>query len=162
MSPSLKFHLPHYYEIPDVGLFLEQVSKYLSTYINPLFNLEITNSMISNYVKKGMINNPIKKQYGREQIAQLFFISLAKNVLNLDDINELLKIQRANYDAQDAYEYFIEEFSHIVNAIFEGEDIKSNLNEDDPIEKVLLRNIAITVAHKAYLNLGIQRLKNNS
>ena len=76
-------HLPHYQEIPDVGLFLDQTAKYISEYLKPLQDTALTGSMVSNYVKKGLIRNPVKKQYGRDQIAYLFFIAVAKSVLSL-------------------------------------------------------------------------------
>ena len=70
------FRLPTYTEIPDVGLFLDQVSKYISMSLYPLGNITCTSSMISNYVKKGLVRNPVRKQYDRSQIAALFLISI--------------------------------------------------------------------------------------
>ena len=47
-----EFRFPKYEEIPDVGLFLEQVTKYVSGFLEPLGDtITITSSMISNYVK---------------------------------------------------------------------------------------------------------------
>ena len=66
------FRLPRYNEIPNVGLYLEQATKYVCEYLAPLGEYNLTPSMISNYVKKGLIANPVKKQYSREQIAYLF------------------------------------------------------------------------------------------
>ena len=71
------FRFPKYHEIPDVGLFLEQVAKYISSFLEPLGDITVTGSMISNYVKKDLVDNPIKKQYYRDQIAYLIFISMA-------------------------------------------------------------------------------------
>lgn len=68
-----EFHMPRYQELPDVGLYLEQTTKYINGYLEPLGCMEITSSMISNYVKKGYVASPIRKQYYREQIAQLFY-----------------------------------------------------------------------------------------
>ena len=70
------FRLPRYTEIPNVGLYLEQATKYVCEYLAPLGEFSLTPSMISNYVKKGLIDNPVKKQYNREQIAYLIFIAL--------------------------------------------------------------------------------------
>ena len=78
------FRLPRYHEIPNVGLYLEQATKYVYEYLEPLGEFILTPSMISNYVKKGLIANPVKKQYGRDHIAYLFFIAVAKSVLSLD------------------------------------------------------------------------------
>lgn len=55
------FRLPKYDEIPDVGLFLEQTTKYISKYIEPLQDITITASMISNYVKQKMIEKNLQK-----------------------------------------------------------------------------------------------------
>ena len=84
-----EFHLPTYKEIPDVGLYLDQTSKYINECLNDLPEVSITNSMISNYVKKHLIANPIKKQYYRDQIAALIFIAVTKNALSLDDVGAL-------------------------------------------------------------------------
>ena len=75
------FRLPRYHEIPNVGLYLEQTTKYICECLAPLQENAITGTMISNYVKKGLIANPVKKLYNRDQIAYLIFIALAKNVL---------------------------------------------------------------------------------
>ena len=65
------FRLPRYSEIPNVGLYLEQVTKYICEYLAPIQDNAITGSMISNYVKKGLVSSPVKKLYNREQIAYL-------------------------------------------------------------------------------------------
>ena len=56
------FSLPRYNDIPNVGLYLEQVVKYISEYLEPLESFSLTSSMVSNYVKKGLVENPVKKQ----------------------------------------------------------------------------------------------------
>ena len=82
MAKEVQFSLPRYEEIPDIGLYLDQTAKYINSYLEPLGEMSITPSMISNYVKHGLVENPIKKQYGQEQIAYLFFIAIAKSVLS--------------------------------------------------------------------------------
>ena len=88
------FRLPRYNEIPNVGLYLEQATKYVCEYLEPLGEYTLTPSMISNYVKKGLIANPVKKQYGRDHIAYLFFIAMAKSVLSLDALTGFIKLQQ--------------------------------------------------------------------
>lgn len=56
-----EFRMPRYREIPDVGLYLDQTVKYMNRYLAPLGCMEITTSMVSNYVKKGYISNPVRK-----------------------------------------------------------------------------------------------------
>ena len=145
------FHLPKYNEIPNVGLYLEQTSKYISESLSPLFGNAITGSMISNYVKKGLVSNPVKKQYDREQIAYLIFIAVVKNVLSMDDIKLCIDIQKKSYKAVSAYNYFSEEFETLISYIFNAKPIPEETDIDLSHEKRMLRNIIITVAHKIYL-----------
>jgi len=146
------FHLPSYESIPDVGLYLEQVTRYIAEYLAPLENITITNSMVGNYVKKGLIESPVKKLYTREQIAYLMFIAVAKTVLSLEDIQLLIRLKKQSYDSKTAYEYFCQEFINVLHVVF---GLKENLEEvgvDNTDEKTMLRNTIITVAHKVYLD----------
>ena len=160
------FHLPSYNEIPNVGLYLEQTSKYISEALSPLFDNAITGSMISNYVKKGLVSNPIKKQYDREQIAYLIFISVVKNVLSMDDIKLVIDIQKNSYECITAYNYFANELENLIAYIFGISNTieETDINSSD--EKKMLRNIIITVAHKIYLGKYLKLIqeknKNNS
>ncbi|MGI6280388.1 MAG: DUF1836 domain-containing protein [Acutalibacteraceae bacterium] len=146
------FSLPKYHEIPNVGLYLEQTAKYITETLSPLFDNAITGSMISNYVKKGLVSNPVKKQYNREQIAYLIFIAVVKNVLSMDDIKLIIDIQKKTYTSEDAYGYFETELKNVLSYVF---GLKAGLEEADlesSDEKLMLRNIIITVSHKIYLS----------
>lgn len=50
----------------------------------------ITPSMINNYVKVGLVPAPVKKQYGREQIARLIAICIFKQVLPIAAVRRFL------------------------------------------------------------------------
>ncbi len=133
--PIQNFRLPRYQEIPDVGLYLEQTAKYIDSYLRPLEDISITGSMISNYVKKKIISNPVKKQYGRDQIACLIFIAVAKSVLSLDNIHMMFEIQRQTYDNETAYNYFCTEFEHILRHVFELDNSDElNINTDNALD----------------------------
>ena len=147
-----EFRLPGYEQIPDVGLYLEQTVRYIDDHLAPLPNISITNSMVSNYVKQGLIKNPVKKLYDREQIAYLIFIALAKSVLSLDDIRLLIKLQGESYPPQRAYEYFAEEFSNVLHYVFGLKGALDNVGVDNTEEKTMLRNTIFTVALKIYLD----------
>lgn len=155
----LDFRLPRYTEIPTVGLYLEQASKYICEYLEPLGDFSLTPSMISNYVKKGLIENPVKKLYHRTQIAYLFFIATAKTVLSLEDIQVLIKLQQRTYDPQTAYEYFCQEFENILFFVFGLKTSFDEVGVDSTDEKTMLRNTIITVAHKVYLDKCLNALQ---
>ena len=87
------FHIPRLGEIPDVGLYLEQVTRYVNQSITGCGLSPITASMVSNYVKQKIIPGPEKKAYGAESIAYLIFVSCIKSVVAMDDIRALIGIQ---------------------------------------------------------------------
>ena len=152
IAESIKaFKLPAYETIPDVGLYLEQVTRYIAEYLAPL-NISITGSMISNYVKKGLLDNPVKKQYNREQIAYLRFITVAKTVLSLEDLLLFIGLQKKTYTAKKAYEYFCEELENVLQHVFGLKESLDEVGIDNTDEKIMLRNTIITVAHKIYLD----------
>lgn len=155
------FRLPRYHEIPDVGLYLEQTTKYISSYLAPILPGCITNSMISNYVKKGLIENPKKKQYGREQIAYLFFIAVAKNILSLDALQNFIRLQRQTYDLEKAYDYFACELENILLFSFELKDTIDMVGEDSTDEKRLLYSCIAAVSQKIYLEKSLETIFQN-
>ena len=146
-----EFSLPRYDQIPDIGLYLEQVTKYISEFASQLSQPPLTGSMVSNYVKKGIISSPSKKQYGRDQIAHLMFITLAKSILSLDDLQKFILLQQKTYAVGIAYDYFCRELEAALHYVFDpvGETVKVPISNGD--EKTILRNIVITIAHKIYL-----------
>ena len=151
-----RFRLPRYQEIPTVGLYLEQTTKYISQYLDPLEENCITNSMIANYVKKGLIANPVKKQYGREQIAYLFFIAVAKNVLSLDSLERFIRVQERTYSLDQAYDYFCDELENILAFVFGLKSSPDDVGVTRTDEKMMLRSTIIAFSHKIYLEKFFQ------
>lgn len=146
------YHLPRYSEIPNVGLYLNQVAKFINEYLAPFCDMNITESMISNYVKKHLVSNPKKKQYDREQLAYLIFIAFAKSILSLNNIQALLKLQKETYESGVAYEYFCCEFENVLQYVFGLKDNMDDIGNDDSDAKFLFRNVIITLVHKIYLD----------
>ena len=159
ISASVKdFRLPRYNEIPNVGLYLEQTSKYIADCLAPVQEAAITSSMISNYVKKGLISNPVKKQYNRDQIAHLMFIMLAKSVVSLDNLYNFIRLQERTYPTERAYNYLADEFENLLPFVFGLKASIDNVGVDTTDEKIMLRNTIITIAHKIYLDKCFEAL----
>lgn len=153
MRDSLQgFSLPKYDDIPDVGLYLEQTAKYVSQCLSPLEGVSITTSMISNYVKRGLIDSPKKKQYDRDRIAYIIYIAAVKNVLTIDEIQKTVGIQKDSYPAKVAYDYFASEFENVLQYVFGIKESLDNVGVENTDEKIMLRNTIITAAHKIYLD----------
>ena len=145
------FKLPRYKEIPDVGLHLEQVVRLINGYYEMIGGIELTASMISNYVKQSIVDRPVKKQYNRERIAHLIFISVAKKVVSLDDIKKILILNKQYYEPEQAYDYFCREFENVLQFIFNNKDELEEISISDNELKELLRNIIVTMVHRIHL-----------
>lgn len=122
------FHLPEYSEIPGVGLYLEQTLKYINETFSQFKSVQLTKSMISNYVKLGYLKRPVKKQYDREQIASLLFIAVSKQVLSMDNIGKFFRMQKAVLYTEDAYTAFKADFDYLLDIVWnqkvmDGKDV---------------------------------------
>ncbi len=155
------FRMPRYREIPDVGLYLDQTVKYVNRYLAPLGCMEITSSMVSNYVKKGYISNPVRKQYDADQIAYLFFISIAKSVLSMDNIARLFDMQKRMYNSEIAYDFFCEELENMLQYTFglKGQVDEVGTPTDKSETKTMLRSTIIAVTHIIYLSNRFETMK---
>lgn len=46
------FALPRYADLPQMGLYLDQTVQYVNSYFRTFCGVELTSSMVSNYVKR--------------------------------------------------------------------------------------------------------------
>lgn len=145
------FRLPRYREIPNVGLYLEQTVNYINDYLDAVLPGCMTGSMVSNYVKKGLIASAVKKQYSREQIAYLIFIAVAKHVLSLDALQNFIQVQQQSYRVEIAYDYFAAEFENLLLFTFGCKDTVETVGEENTPEKRLLYSCIVSVTQKIYL-----------
>ena len=165
ISNSIKdFRMPRYSEIPNVGLYLEQVTKYICEHLDPLQKNAITGSMISNYVKKGLVANPVKKQYDREQIAYLFFIAVAKTVLSLDALTGFIELQKRTYPLDVAYDFFCRQFEGLLAFTCEVTDAMEISDPEHPGDseslgaRRLLYSCIVAVTQKIYLEKSLETI----
>ena len=105
--------LPRWDDLPDFDLYMDQVislmERYLGVPANPA-DKGLTASMVNNYVKTGMVPAPVKKRYGRLQLACLIVICALKPVLPLSVIKEILTDKFGQNDAGALYDRFCERF----------------------------------------------------
>ena len=159
MAASMElFRMPRYREIPDVGLYLDQTVKYINRFLAPLGCVEITSSMVSNYVKKGYIRSPQRKQYDAEQIAYLFFIAIVKSVLRMEHIARLFEMQRETYSSEIAYNYFCDELENMLQFILGLKEGIDQIGSTETEAKTMLRSTITAVAHIIYLNSQVEAL----
>lgn len=103
-----EFRLPRWEEIPDLGLYMEQVIDLLRQYLDylpPELKEEqfITAATINNYVRTKVMPEPKKKRYYREHIAYLLMILTLKQTLSIAMIRRLVPNGMAREDLQRVY-----------------------------------------------------------
>lgn len=162
------FELPEYHEIPNVGLYLEQTLKYINETFAGFRSVELTKSMISNYVKLGYIRRPVKKQYDREQIASLLFIAVSKQVLSMENIGKFFRMQQEVLSAEEAYTAFRGDFDYLLDIVWNqkmmgeedvalltqpaGPDGSERLPDNGKEAYALLWQVASADAYSIFLN----------
>lgn len=156
------FRMPRYNELPNEGLYLEQTTQYINSILAPLGSLELTSSMISNYVKKGIIAPPIKKLYYAEQIAYLFYIAIAKNILSMEHIVFLRKLQEQSYPKEIAYDYLCAEFENVLFHVFGLKDSIENIGVTHSDEKILFREVIIAASNSIHLTCCFNAIQKNN
>ena len=98
------YRLPQWEDIPDIGLYMEQVIVLLKEYLDyfpPELKEEqfITAATINNYVRKRIMPEPVKKKYYRSHIAYLIIICSLKQCLSLATIQTMLPLGLSDDEA---------------------------------------------------------------
>lgn len=91
-------------DFPDMELYMDQaamfMNKKLEIYQKNDDEPVMTKAMISNYVKHDMLPKPNKKKYSRDHLAMLTLIFYLKGVLQVQDIENLMKPLIDNYNSE--------------------------------------------------------------
>ncbi len=160
LSDVRNYRLPSYSEIPDVGLYLNQTVSYINRFLTLFPGFSITESMVSNYVKNKLADNPVKKQYSRDMICSLLFIAVSKSIASLDDIRLLLTFRReSGYGVEEAYAFFKREFELSLASVFGFACERAQKEETESAGEELLDKLTSAVAHKIYVEAAFSVLK---
>lgn len=103
------YHCTRWEELPDLGLYMDQVLFVVESALRPLFPNDpqvLTSTMVNNYVKQQVLTPSEKKKYRREHLAALMMISVLKRVLSVAEIQLVLDRLALGGDAQWGYNLF--------------------------------------------------------
>ncbi len=131
-----RYHTPEWDELPDLGLYMDQVITYLERQ-TALFTADedklITPAMINNYVKSEIVPRPNQKKYTREHLAFLLFITMLKQVLPIPDISRILESQALESNLAELFNKLghiqdeaLEAVSNRMAELSENKDTESN------------------------------------
>ena len=108
-----EYRLPRWEEIPDFGLYMEQVitllQKYLD-YLPPELKEEqfITAATINNYVRIKVMPVPVKRRYYRTHIAYLIIILTLKHALSIALIQKIIPMGLNEEEVREIYTAYVE------------------------------------------------------
>lgn len=156
-----RFVFPKWDELPAMDLYMDQVLTYISdTLACTYFNDEkfITNSMINNYVKAGLVKRPVKKHYTRTHIAYFLAVTVLKRCYSLNQIDAMIQIQThmENSSVSIAYDVFIRRFEDSLNAVFEenGEEPDFRITKE---EQALMDHVVQCVVYKIHTEYVLKK-----
>ena len=88
-------------DIPDIGLYMDQVTTLMDTRLAASKRYPddkiLTKTMINNYAKNHLLPPPEKKKYSREHMLLMLFIYYFKSFLSITDIQTLMEPLTGKY-----------------------------------------------------------------
>jgi hypothetical protein len=147
----LNIHLPRWEEFPAFELYVDQVIAFICEKLEPFnFNSEeplLTQSMINNYVKNGVLNPPIKKKYNKTHLAKLVVICIGKRMLPLSYIAEAITVMSRVFDIEEGYDLLCDEIEYEIRSTAAPEDFPPrSISSADSRKVALMRSLASAVA----------------
>lgn len=136
--------------IPDYGLYSEQLIKYIEDSLISYFenSLSLSPSMINNYVKNEVIPKPINKKYYREHIANLIVVVILKSVIPINSVREGVQLQKNIMSEKDSFNEFMNILEITLQNILKSLEEKNNFIYEG--FKADRENISLTLAINAF------------
>ncbi len=148
---ALDFHCPRWAQLPDIALYMDQITGYINDIFRPLCQNSseplLTKAMVNNYVKLRVIRPPEKKKYDREHLAYLIAICALKQVFSIPEISMLLRSATEACPVDRAYDYFCDQMEKALEAAFNGKNIELPARET----QTLVLRAAQSWANKIYI-----------
>lgn len=98
--------------LPDIGLYMDQVltlmDRQLSFYKRGDQDKLLTQPMINNYTKDGLLPRAQDKKYTQGHLALLSVLCSLKPVLSISDLSILLENTQLENDEKQIYEFFLD------------------------------------------------------
>ena len=105
-AQMMQFRCPRWEQLPGIALYMDQVTGYLNEVFAPLCppgeEKLLTKAMVNNYVKQKVMEPPTNKKYGRTHVAQLLVICALKQVLSIQEVAQLIRMQAQVCEVQRA------------------------------------------------------------
>ena len=106
-----QFALPEWGELPDFGLYMDQVLALLGRYLDFIpageeSDRTVTASTVNNYVRLKIMPAPVKKKYNRVHLAYLLMICTLKQNLSIAGVQKLMPLGLSEDEVRARYSAF--------------------------------------------------------
>lgn len=105
------FHAVLWNRLPEIDLYMDQLLLYVERLLGCFWHREevqLTASMVNNYVKQRVIPAPVRKQYSRQHIALLVMLLTLKYVYSLEQIKLIFSELEEDEEAlARTYDWFV-------------------------------------------------------
>ncbi len=154
-----KFEFTKWDGLPPIDLYMDQVITYLNDQLSCIFFHDekfITNSMINNYVKTGIVKPPVKKHYTKQHIAYFIVVTILKKCYSMSEISQLIQIQTnmENSTIEQAYDLFISCFEDSLNDVFNIE--KQSTFQSKNEQQELMHHVVQCIINKIYSEYSLK------
>lgn len=114
------YKLPAWKELPDIGLYMDQVIALLGQYLDfiPLEDSKdkpVTPTTINNYVRLKVMPAPEKRKYYRVHIAFLLMIFTLKQGISINGLQQLLPSTANEEETRTFYTSYVERLQEVGN-----------------------------------------------
>ena len=97
--------------LPDIGLYMDQVltmmDRQMGFYKRADEDRSLTQSMINNYTKDGILPRATDKKYNQSHLALLSILCSLKPILSISDMKSLFSVLCEEEGEREAYDFFL-------------------------------------------------------
>lgn len=148
-----EFSLPSWDDFPTIDLYMDQVVVLLNEYLSIFLgssDMQITSTMINNYVKLKTIPAPVKKRYSKTHLAYLVMVSVLKQTLSMDTISKIIPPDLDEESLKTVYTSFVtnhgKAYSYVSEQIY---SVAKRFFEDDNATPEKLNDLVLQIAVSA-------------
>lgn len=155
-AQMMQFRCPRWEQLPGIALYMDQVTGYLNEVFAPLCppgeEKLLTKAMVNNYVKQKVMAPPANKKYGCTHVAQLLVICALKQVLSIQEVAQLIRMQAQVCEVQRAYDYFCGQLEEALQQAAQGTPVAPEADDD----RLVVIHATRAVASKVYLQKRLE------
>ena len=159
------YQLPSWKEIPDIGLYMDQMIALLTQYVDfiPVEDQKdkpVTATTINNYVRLRVMPAPEKRKYYRVHIAYLIMILTLKQSVSIPSIQKILPADLTADEVREFYTSYVERLRTVAQYFIQQtrESSEDILNKRDVEESAIENLVTQTVLTASFSRVLAEKL----